>query len=128
MGRMAADELRPASANRLTVKRNAATERGDKKPMWQLSPKHPEADHKPSLQRETERIGVESVFVAHEEFAHARFSDEPNPAFHDAAGLRVPFRKRGRRDDAHQVPGAAGEDRSARSDLAPDDHVDVARP
>jgi hypothetical protein len=69
-----------------------------------LSPKHPEADHKPSLRRETERIGVEPVFVAHEEFPDARFSNESKATFHDTTGLRVPRRDPRRGNVAHQVP------------------------
>src|SRR3979490_1862000 len=101
---MAADEVRPASPNRLTVNRIAAAERARKKPMLGLSPNHPEPDHKPSLRRETDWIGVEPVFVAHEELPHTRFSYEPQASFHDSTGLRVPCRRRGRPDHAHQVP------------------------
>src|SRR5258706_12986807 len=125
---MAADEVRPASPNRLTVNRIAATGRADKKPMVELSPNHPEADHKPSLRRETDWIRVEPVFVAHEELAHARFSYELQARFHEATGLRVPGRRRGRLDHAHQVPRAAGEHRAVGMKLAPNAHVDVARP
>ena len=84
--------------------------------MWRLSPKHAEANHKPSLRHEAKWIGVESMFVAHEELADARFSDQPKAAFDDATGLRVPLRerRRRRRDNAHQVPGAPSVDRGAR--------------
>src|SRR5438477_8981564 len=125
---MAADEVRPASAKRQAVKSSAATERGESQPILRLSPNHPEADHKPSLGRETNRKGVESALVAHKQLADARFSDEPKPAFHDAAGLGVPSGEEGGRPDAHQVSGAAREHAGVRIKLAPDDHVDIARP
>jgi len=57
--------------------------------MLRLSPKHAEADHKPSFRHETERIRVESVFVAYEKFPDARFSDDANATLYNTAGLCV---------------------------------------
>src|SRR4026207_1765275 len=98
---MAADAARPASAKRPAGSRIAATDRGDTKPIVRLSPNHAEADHKPSLGHETERIRVESFFVTHEQFPYPRFAYELKAGFDNATGLRVACRGPRRRLDAH---------------------------